>query len=217
MRPLALLALLMSACSPRPATPTDSASLVRGTVERVDLSPMAYDGDAELTIQTEAGESVEVRVPARMNLCEASGLGTVGTLAVGDSVEVRGAMDGGIIRPCTSEDHVVRRPGFTSGTFEGAYALGFETSGLRPCEQPDANWWVRGTDDLRIQYDALAEAPGGRGLGPFARIVVEGELSPEGSYGHLGGWDRLLIVTRVVSVEEIGPSDGEWPTLACSR
>ena len=73
---------------------------------------------------------------------------------------------------------------------------------------------MRGTDDLSVRYQDIANEQGvtpGRGLGPFVRLVVEGERSAEGEHGHLGGYDRELVVTRVISMEYLAPGDGEWP------
>ena len=221
MRLFVLAALLAGACSPRPSAPAegDRPSAVTGTVQRVDLSPMAYDGDAEITLLTEAGETVEVRVPARMNLCEASGLGNIGTLREGDEIEVVGAMESGVLRPCSGSDHRISRAGYTMGTYMGTFASGFETSGMKGCDDGEANWWIVQTDDLSQRYQTIMRDKGirlqGRGLGPFVRLRVEGELSPVGTHGPLETWDRELVVTRVLEMEYLAPGDGEWPVIAC--
>ncbi|MEM1056055.1 MAG: hypothetical protein AAGI52_11050 [Bacteroidota bacterium] len=218
MRFLLLVAVLVSACVPRPDPMAQQApEPIVGTVERVDLTPMAVDGDAEVTLRTSDGERVEIRVPARQNLCEATGLGMIGSLRAGDRLEVVGAMRGEEIVPCESATHRLRRPDYSGGTFEGAFVAGFETSGFRPCEQPEANWWVVPTEDLMAQYRGLPDQSTGRGLGPFARIVVAGELSEPGDRGPFGGWGRELIVTDVVTVEYLAPGDGEWPTIPCAK
>lgn len=222
MRSLLLLALLVSACSPRPSTQHDDdrPPVVTGTIERVDLSPMAYDGDAEITMVTAEGERVEVRIPARTNLCEASGLAALGTLREGDDIEVAGAMENGVLRPCSSAEHRIGRAGYTSGTYEGSFAVGFETSGMKPCGAAEANWWVVQTDDLSTRYQTILRdqglRPPARGMGPFVRIVVEGELSETGNHGPLETWDRELVVSRVLEMEYLAPGDGEWPVVDCS-
>ncbi|MEM6326565.1 MAG: hypothetical protein AAF791_05550 [Bacteroidota bacterium] len=222
MRFLLLAFVVLAACGPRPdATEADTPTPVMGTVTAVDRAPMAADGDALVTVETEAGETVEVRIPARMALCEAD-LGSFGTLRAGDRVEVVGATEAdGAIRPCTEPTHRLARPGYTTGTFEGAYVAGFETSGFRPCGQPDADWWVRTTEDMNLRYRNVMqnrEMVPGRGLGAFVRVTVEGELSPEGAYGSLGGWDREVIVHRVIGeMEFLAPGDSEWPTPECSE
>lgn len=208
--------LLASACGPRPDPAAQGPAPIAGTVERVDLSPMAYDGDAELTLRTDQGERVEVRVPARMGLCEAAGLNVVGRLEIGDRVEVVGEWsENGTIRPCTSPEHRLVRPGFAEGTYEGVYVSGFETSSFTPCGETDVHWWVHPSDDLVARYNAIRGEQAGRGLGPHVRLVLEGDLSPEGEYGHLGASPRALTVTRVMAMEYLAPGDGEWPTIAC--
>ena len=226
MRLLLLLALLASGCTPRPDASGGSADAsgedaVVGTVTSVDLSPMAYDGDAIIEMVTDSGDTLDVHIAARMNLCEATGLSTVGSLQSGDRIEVVGERgEDGTLRPCSSAEHRLMREGFSTGTYEGAYASGFETSGFKPCDAYDEDWWVRGTDDLSIRYQTIADEEGGtpgRGLGPFVRLVVEGERSERGEHGHLGGYDRELVVTRVISMEYLAAGDGVWPEIACSE
>ena len=83
---------------------------VQGEVLDVDASPMAYDGDAVIRVQTEAGEEVRVLIPARLNLCAAEGLGLYSELEPGDRVEVQGlGQEEASVRPCESESHYLRR------------------------------------------------------------------------------------------------------------
>lgn len=107
MRYLLLLALL-AACASGDTT-GDPDGLLIGTVTSVDLSPMAYDGDAVLVIDVD-GSPVEVRVPARINLCPAQDRIELAELSVGDRVEVRGSREAdGAVRPCSEADHLLRK------------------------------------------------------------------------------------------------------------
>ena len=109
---IALFALLLAGCTTaEPLSPSDPASgdrFVQGRVTAVDLDPMAYDGNGQITLVTDGGEAVLVQIPARTNLCEAD-LRAYGDVQVGDRLSVRGAPGGGGIVPCASEAHYLRR------------------------------------------------------------------------------------------------------------
>ncbi len=107
MRPFLLFALLVG-CAPGEA-PTSSDSSFTGVLTSVDRSAMAYDGDAVLMIDS-GGETVVIRVPARINLCSAREQIQLDQLRVGERVEVRGVLgsDGAII-PCENPRHLLRR------------------------------------------------------------------------------------------------------------
>lgn len=101
-----LLSVLLAGCAG--LAPGDGPT-VSGEVTAVDLSPMAYDGNATLDVRTAAGETVRVEIPARTNLCQADLTG-YGDLRVGDRVAVRGARQAsGAVTPCTEPDHYLRR------------------------------------------------------------------------------------------------------------
>lgn len=106
-----LLLALVAGCAPSPsASPGTSTEVtVRGTVVSVDLAPMAYDGNAVLLVATDDGEA-RVEIPARTNLCTATGLSLVSGLRPGDAVVVVGARtESGAIVPCTSAGHSLQR------------------------------------------------------------------------------------------------------------
>ena len=203
MRLLLILALLGACSAPSSQAPAGDAT-VRGTVAAVDLSPMAYDGDGEITVETERGP-VEVRVPARENLCAAAGQLAVVDLRVGDTVEVVGSTSGGAVRPCQSADHrlvVVQRAAPDAGVWRGVYESGFETSRFRPCDQPDARWWLVPNGEMAEQVAELLDTYGGDGRGRWVAVeaTVEGTLGDAGQWGHLGDYDRELTVTGVREV-----------------
>lgn len=84
---------------------------VSGVVTNVDLSPMAYDGPALITVKTDSGESKVISVVSMgRNLCQAKdSLADVGLVAVGDSLSARGEVDGdGRIVPCVDPSHYIR-------------------------------------------------------------------------------------------------------------
>ncbi len=115
MRYLLLLALFVPGCALWDATPPSATSgdpsLLVGTVTSVDLSPLAYDGDAVIMVDVD-GAAVEVRVPARINLCPARDRIEFADLSVGDRIEVRGSRESdGAVRPCSEADHLLRKVG----------------------------------------------------------------------------------------------------------
>jgi hypothetical protein len=92
---------------PDPMTEQGTTATVSGTVTDVDTSPWAFDGNAIVMIETDQGDSVEIQIPARINLCPAqSAIAT--NLAVGEMVEVSGNMFEGAIVPCQSTDDYLR-------------------------------------------------------------------------------------------------------------
>lgn len=92
---------------PNSMTSQETTTTVSGTVTNVDTSPWAFDGNAIVLVETDQGDSVEVQIPARINLCPAqSAIAT--DLAVGEMVEVNGTMFEGAIIPCQSADHYLR-------------------------------------------------------------------------------------------------------------
>ncbi|MDX1421252.1 MAG: hypothetical protein R3181_14900 [Rubricoccaceae bacterium] len=114
---LLVLAGCMTTASPEAPPPPDGAPpadavsedrTVSGTVTALDFSPMAYDADGVVTVETDEGETVDVQLPARYGLCAAS-YDDWAELAVGDRVEARGAVTmRGAVRPCEREDHRFR-------------------------------------------------------------------------------------------------------------
>ena len=99
--------LLLAACAAPPDGGTDSGATVRGEVVSVDAAPLAYDGDALVVVRTDAGERT-VRVPARINLCDAE-VADLGTLRPGTRIEARGETNAdGDVTPCTSAEHFLR-------------------------------------------------------------------------------------------------------------
>jgi hypothetical protein len=219
MRPLCLALLALAACSSPPEASGDPGS-VTGTVASVDLTPLSYDGDAVITLETDDGETARVLVAARMNLCAAAGLGLVGDLLPGDRIEVVGEATDEGVRPCAEAEHRIVRASAASGgggEWEGYYFSAFETSSFRPCGE-DESWWLTPNSEFNQRYLALQEddaAPRGRTLGPHVRVRFEGDRSERGLHGHLGAYPYEIRVTRLLEIEVVAPGDGEWPDVVC--
>jgi hypothetical protein len=80
------------------ATPAKDGALsvgqevtVEGNVVSVNTDPWTYDGNAVVTVSTDAG-SVSVQLPARWNLCKAQPLGDIQGLKPQDRVQVVGTV-----------------------------------------------------------------------------------------------------------------------------
>ena len=79
----------------------DQRVVVEGEVASVDLSPMAYDGDALVVVTSATQGAITVHLPARRNLCKAQGLDLMDELKAGDRVRVEGLATGSAeIRLC---------------------------------------------------------------------------------------------------------------------
>jgi hypothetical protein len=93
-------------------------------------------------------------------------------------------------------------PGCATGgaTFDGVYAVGFETQAFWSAEG-EGPWWVdgRGAAGRRLE-NAVRDANAGLPWGTV-RVELRGALSDEGEYGHLGAYERRLTVYEVISVQ----------------
>ncbi len=80
--------------------------------------------------------------------------------------------------------------------FAGVWDWHFETSSF-VTEDGRGPWWLSAEG---AAWEALNAPFAAAGRGPWGRlrVVVEGELSEPGQYGHLGAYERELRVTRVV-------------------
>jgi hypothetical protein len=85
---------------------------------------------------------------------------------------------------------------------EGHYRYGFEVEAFRPCGTAE-EWWVMRSDQLRAR---VPEAERGSGE-VYAR--VRARVGPEGEYGHLGAYSRMITIIDVLEVRE--PQDGTCP------
>lgn len=114
-RPLVLLlASLLAACSSTGPTTTTLATGAEvefeGRLETVDTAPWAYDGNARLVVETIAHGDVAVELPARWNLCKATGIGDASTFTAGDRVRVVGTVTApATVTVCQQATHRIAR------------------------------------------------------------------------------------------------------------
>lgn len=106
-------------------------------------------------------------------------------------------------------------PGPTKGEFEGTYSNGFEVSAFVPCEGVSLAtpgyvpaYWLSGTSEFYDQYYALVKSSGNDPADGYLSVYIrfKGELSPPGSYGHLGAYSHEITVTELL---EMSLDDGQ--------
>ncbi len=84
-----------AATSPEVNGPADGQEIVVvGRITAIDRTPMTYDADGMMTLQTQAHGAVTVHVPARANLCRAQGLDVFNTATIGMLIEAAGTATG---------------------------------------------------------------------------------------------------------------------------
>lgn len=86
--------------------------------------------------------------------------------------------------------------------YAGSWDWRFETSAFTT-DDGQGPWWLHAEGAAWEQLNAPLALEAG---GPWGRvhIVVEGELSAPGRYGHLGAYERELRVARVIEARRIG-------------
>lgn len=84
-----------------------------------------------------------------------------------------------------------------SETFKGYFTKGFEISVFAPVGERQL-WWVTG--EVNPLLRAVTSEDGLVGGTVYTEII--GTLSSPGSYGHLGAYNREIIVQRVLSIQK---------------
>ena len=88
-------------------------------------------------------------------------------------------------------DAIMRGYGYKRITVNGIWTQSFEQSDFVPDHDPKQKWWVNGFRSFATYESSasgLTRSQGG------AHVQLVGYLSPDGSYGHLGGWNRQVLV-----------------------
>lgn len=83
----------------------------------------------------------------------------------------------------------------------GFYTWGFEVSAFQECGN-DESWWVGMDAGLGQRHREI----GTRQYQPIF-VVVDGEVSGRGQYGHLGAYDRQIDVTHLLEAREVRQED----------
>ncbi len=91
---------LLSSCAAGSGTHVEAEpqGSIDGVIVSIDTQPWTYDGSAVIQVETRTRGRVDVRLPARWNLCQAPPV-DVEALAVGKRVRAIGAADpqGGLV------------------------------------------------------------------------------------------------------------------------
>lgn len=93
-----------------------------------------------------------------------------------------------------------------STQFAGHYVSSFEKSLFKPLDS-DERWWLSGayscpnTGIDLLPKDQSATAP--------VFLVVQGKLSAKGKHGHLGMYDRELVVERTIECRLLRASEAD--------
>src|SRR5690554_2830779 len=80
--------------------------------------------------------------------------------------------------------------GYTTVKLRGTWHTGFELSGFTPVGQPNARWWLSIVGDSPASKSRISPSECGQ-------VHVTGFLSPDGVYGHMGGFSRELYVREI--------------------
>lgn len=89
-----------------------------------------------------------------------------------------------------------------SSTSRGLFFAGFEQHSFMPCAADETWWWGKAypTDPDWLMVDDLFDDSCDPEEDPYCGLVymeVDGSVSEPGQYGHLGQYERELIVSRV--------------------
>ena len=105
---------------------------------------------------------------------------------------------------CAIVDHV------SEDGIEGYLSFGFEESAFRPCGV-DEQWWVEESSRSIELIEAYRDVVGSQQdyVRVYARLI--GSRSEAGSYGHLGAYDRIFTVSRIVDMRQVEDGDCSWP------
>lgn len=96
--------------APAPAMPVSQQVDLQGRVASIDTSPWAYDGNGVLVLEGTSRGQVRVMLPARWNLCRATGLDALDGLSTGDRLRVVGAVSApGEVTVCEAAEHRLER------------------------------------------------------------------------------------------------------------
>jgi hypothetical protein len=84
--------------------------------------------------------------------------------------------------------------------YTGLYEVGFERQAFTD-DASGETWWVTLSPQAQEAMRAARPAGATTPFGWRIRAEVEGVLSAEGSYGHLGAYKRQLAITRVLGAK----------------
>jgi len=90
--------------------------------------------------------------------------------------------------------------------YAGIWMWGFESSSFAPEGAADGPWWLSAEGEAWEELSAPIRRSG-RGAWGRAHLLIDGELTPLGAYGHLGAYRREVRVTNVIEARLIEAYD----------
>lgn len=87
--------------------------------------------------------------------------------------------------------------GYTVVEQEGVWSLGFEKSVFTPRDAERGSWWMTTLGSRAWSEVGLEQVRSA----PATRVRIVGYLSPKGRYGHIGGYEREVLMTSATRVE----------------
>lgn len=85
-------------------------------------------------------------------------------------------------------DAVMAGFGYRHVSAKGVWKVGYEVNAFTPGDGSGEVWWLDAFGNAAWPHLAAAKDPSGMGLS------VDGYVSPKGRYGHIGGYDREILV-----------------------
>lgn len=94
-------------------------------------------------------------------------------------------------------DDIFKGYGYTPVATDGYWAFGPELSSFVPVEMPSEKWWMTSFGQIKWRERGPNLAPG------FVAtpIHIVGYVSPPGTHGHLGQYDREVLVMSYTLVK----------------
>lgn len=88
----------------------------------------------------------------------------------------------------------------TDKYYRGSYTVGFESSAFSP-EGSKERWWLSFAENVdRSKLQAVMHRTSPRVYKTY-HITVRGKVSQKGNYGHMGVYQRRIIVSEIVDVK----------------
>ena len=111
-----------------------------------------------------------------------------------------------LILGCASQSDYRKQNRTTN--LDGVYLSGFEMSAFEPCNSDHVFWFELSDSITKSDYDSFWESvskyqsrneeTGDRNA--FLYLSIQAQLSPKGSYGHLGAYSRALSVYKIETI-----------------
>lgn len=96
--------------------------------------------------------------------------------------------------------------GYIAVERERVWSIGSEKSVFEPADAPGESWWMSTFGDVSWSKLGLGRAGAGNN---GSRVRIIGYLGPKGRYGHLGGYEREVLVTAAIALPATVPAPAD--------